>query len=76
MLASGSDLQSSERYVKEGTSFGPAAHPHSRRKIMQSTPLVIDNDVDQRPEPSPISPAALVLMNFGFFGIQFSFGLQ
>ena len=43
---------------------------------MQSTPLVIDNDVDQRPEPSPISPAALVLMNFGFFGIQFSFGLQ
>lgn len=43
---------------------------------MQSTSLVTDSDVDQPPEPSPISPAALVLMNFGFFGIQFSFGLQ
>jgi hypothetical protein len=25
---------------------------------------------------SPLSPLGILLMNFGFFGIQFSFGLQ
>ncbi|HEY0240990.1 MAG TPA: MFS transporter [Friedmanniella sp.] len=43
-----------------------------RETVVEGQPQTVDADA-RKP---PLSPLAILLMNFGFFGIQFSFGLQ
>ncbi len=43
--------------------------------VVEERSDVVPRDFDDARKP-PLSPMAILLMNFGFFGIQFSFGLQ
>ena len=43
--------------------------------VIEESKPVAPRDLDDARKP-PLSPLGILLMNFGFFGIQFSFGLQ
>ena len=43
--------------------------------LAEESTAVAPRDIDDARKP-PLSPLGILLMNFGFFGIQFSFGLQ